>query len=128
MAKKKRVVLNLAEMRASNLDAPVIVDQDGKEHTVGKLSVDAYLTVLDLEQQFTELQEREEAEGVDRSAQKNLMRQMKELIGVLLPGFPTGGLYLDELFAVITAAQGATGGEVDAVDVEGAASDEKPGE
>jgi len=104
---KRRVVLNLQEMRAKDTDAPIIVDQLGDEHIVQQLSVKAYLTVLDLEDAFNVLREQEEQEGVNRAAQRELMERMIAFLEVLVPKFPVRGLRLDELFQVISAAQGS---------------------
>lgn len=101
----KRVVLNLQEMRAQS-DASVIVDQFGQEHQVGGLTLDAYLAILDFE---TAYEQQVEAESDDkRGDQTALIRRSMDLLGLLVPTFPVGGLTLAEMWTVIQAVQQAS--------------------
>lgn len=103
-----RIIRNLAELRAKRaLNAPVIVAPDGREFLIGALSVDAYLAVLDLEEQFSALRAAEKAQGVQPDSQRALFAAAKDMILQFLPGFPVGDLDLEELFLVLSDVQTA---------------------
>jgi hypothetical protein len=119
----KRIVLNLQQARAEkSITTPVIVDFDGVEHPIRRLDLDAFLEIMEIEQEF-ESMSREEAEGkADRGKQLAMLSRLKDLIRVVLPGFPVGGLELEELMAVAQAMQASVA--PDNADAEG----DSPGE
>ena len=118
-----RVVLNLKQIRAEkSVNAPVIVDFDGVEHPIKRLNLDAFLDIMELDQEFDTMR-KEEAEGtLDGARQLSMLSRLKDLVRVVLPGFPVGGLELDELMAVAQALQASVAPEKE--DAEGDA----PGE
>ncbi len=102
--------LNIQAARGKReLDAPKITAPDGSQHTVRELSLDSYLGILDLEERFEDLRQREQAAGgkPDRGAQKALFEAFADMVTVVLPGFPARSLTLDELFEVLAFVQGA---------------------
>lgn len=91
----KRVVLNLQQTRAErSITTPVIVDFDGVEHPINNLDLDAFLAIMEIEQEFRSVN------PADRDSQLRLIGRLKDLITVVLPGFPVGGLQLDELMQI----------------------------
>lgn len=101
-------VLNLAAMRAArSRQRPVIVDQYDKEHDLSGLSLDAYLALLEIEGDFGNLARDEQDGKMGRDRQIALIKRMRDTITAVLPDFPAGGLYLDELYAVGQAIQRA---------------------
>lgn len=102
----KRVVLNLQQSRAEkSVVTPVIVDFDGVEHPIRRLDLDAFLEIMEIEQEFEAMSQQEAAGKADRSQQLAMLARLKDLIQVVLPGFPVGGLELEELMAVAQALQ-----------------------
>jgi hypothetical protein len=102
----KRIVLNLQQARAEkSITTPVIVDFDGVEHPIRRLDLDAFLEIMEIEQEFEALSREEAAGRIDRSQQLAMLTRLKDLIQVVLPGFPVGGLELEELMAVAQALQ-----------------------
>ena len=90
----KRVVLNLQQARAErSINTPIIVDFDGVEHPIRRLDLDAFLAIMEIEEEFRE-------GGEDQGRQLQLIGRLKDLIGVVLPGFPVGGLELEELMQI----------------------------
>ena len=101
-------VLNLAAMRAArSRQRPVIVDQYNVEHDLAGLTLDAYLALLEVEQEFGDLQDEENAGKLNRQRQVALIHQMRDTITAVLPEFPAGELFLDELNMVVQAIQRA---------------------
>lgn len=124
----KRVVLNLKEMRARASDAPVIVDFDGKEHAVTGLPVDGYLAIIGVQDRFNALSGPDGQDARSLEGLVDLINEVKSLITAAVPGFPVGGLLLEELMIVVQAIQGAViGGESSESDG-GAGGDAGPGE
>lgn len=98
-------VLNLAQLRAEkSRQRPVIVDQNGKEHDLGGISLDGYLAMLEFEQVAEQMRS---DEGDNRQAQVDMIQRMRATITALMPDFPVGELYLDELMMVAQAMQAA---------------------
>ncbi len=102
----KRIVLNLQQTRAEkSITTPVIVDFDGVEHPIRRLDLDAFLEIMEIEQEFEAMGQEEAVGKADRSKQLAMLTRLKDLIQVVLPGFPVGGLELEELMAVAQAMQ-----------------------
>ena len=82
--------LNIAALRATAaLAAPTITAPDGREFPIGALSLNAYLGILDLEEQFDALRERERLQKrPDRATQKALFGALVKMVETLIPGFP----------------------------------------
>lgn len=120
-----RVVLNLKEMRARASDAPVIVDFDGKKHAVTGLPIDGYLALIGVQDRYNTI-----AAGETRAMEElvDMIVEIKSLIESAIPGFPVGGLLLEELMMVVQAIQGAVVGEESATTDGGAGGDATPGE
>lgn len=120
MAKPKRnVVLNLQQLRADrSAAAPVIVGPDGKEYPVSGVPLDGFLAIIEMQQAF--------AEG-GSARMTEIIPDVKALVESLLPGFPVGGLTMDELMAVIAAMQTEIGPQAAGPGAEGTDGDE-PGE
>lgn len=119
-----RVVLNLKEMRARASDAPVIVDFDGKKHAVTGLPIDGYLALIGVQDRYNTI-----AAGETRAVDElvDMIAEIKSLIASAIPGFPVGGLLLEELMMVVQAIQGAVVGEESGTDG-GAGGEAAPGE
>lgn len=97
----KRVVLNLQQMRAErSATLPVIVDFDGKEHIITRPSVDAILALMEIENEFEAMRDAETSGAANSSQQIEMIMRLRDLITAILPGFPVGGLQLEELMMV----------------------------
>lgn len=119
----KRVVLNLQQARAErSIVQPVIVDFDGNEHTIRRLDLDAFLEIMEIEEEFGAMAAEEAAGKTDRNQQLAMFARLKSLIQLVLPGFPAGGLEIEELMQVAQALQ--AGVAPDNADAEGGESGE----
>jgi hypothetical protein len=101
--------LNIAALRAQSVAAaPVVTAPDGREFPVGALSLDAYLGILDLEENFEALRAKEKEQGApDRATQRALFVALCDMVTAVLPGFPAGQLQMEELFQVLAFVQSA---------------------
>jgi len=103
--RNKRVILNLKEARAKK-DSVIIIDPEGTEFELGGISVDAYLKILDFEEQYSKIKDDEEGEQeTEKEKQIELLTNTRDFITSMLPGFNVEVLYLDEVFAVFAAIQ-----------------------
>ena len=106
----KRVVLNLKQARAErSITQKVIVDFNGTEHVVQPPSVDGILALMEIEAEFTAMKAAEADEGASKAElqqqQIEVIKRLGDLITAILPGFPVGGLRLDELMQIAQAMQ-----------------------
>lgn len=114
--------LNIAALRAqAALAAPIITAPDGREFAVGALSLDAYLGIIDLQEQFSDFNAAERTPG--SVTQKQLMAAMRDAVSEIIPGFPAGSLSLEELLAVVAFCQTAATPEAEAVTEAGAGAE-----
>lgn len=102
----KRVVLNLQQMRADEaIPVNVVTDFNGVEHEIQSVELDGILEIMQIENEFEDMQAQEASGVVDRKREITMLMRLRDLIAVVLPTFPVGGLRLRELMMVAQALQ-----------------------